>query len=198
MRKQIAEIPNLLVRIAHYNDIVAYEALYNAFYTPLYNFALSIIKSKQQAEEIVSDVFIKIWQSRKLLPEVNNLSTYLYTSIRNRAFDYRNKESRLKTIAFDQNDWEDVLIELKNPSDYCISSDLIRRINIAINQLPAQCKVIFRLIKEEGLSYKEVAQIMQISPLTVRNQLAIAVRKMGEILPGYIHEKPGFDKREKV
>jgi len=91
-------------------------------------------------------------------------------------------------VRYSQDEWEDVLIELKDPSDYCISTELMKRINAAINQLPSQCKIIFKLIKEDGLSYKQVAEIMELSPFTVRNQLAIAVRKMGEILPEYIHE----------
>jgi RNA polymerase sigma-70 factor (ECF subfamily) len=91
-------------------------------------------------------------------------------------------------VRFSRDDWEEVLIELKDPSDYCISTDLMKKINAAINQLPPQCKVIFKLIKEDGLSYKQVAEIMELSLFTVRNQLAIAVRKMGEILPEYIHE----------
>jgi len=187
MRKQISSIQDLLIHIGN-NDIAAYEELYHAFYPRLYSFALSLIKSKQQAEEIVSDVFIKVWQSRKRLPEVGNISVYLYTSVRNRTIDYLNKDRKYNVVRYSQDDWEDVLIEVKDPSDYCISTDLMKRINAAINQLPSQCKVIFKLIKEDGLSYKQVAEIMELSPLTVRNQLAIAVRKMGAILPEYIHE----------
>ncbi|OJY87445.1 MAG: hypothetical protein BGP14_08565 [Sphingobacteriales bacterium 44-15] len=162
--------------------------MYYAFYPRLYSFALSLIKSKQQAEEIVSDVFIKVWQSRERLAEVDNISVYLYTSVRNRTIDYLNKDRRYSVVRYSQDEWEDVLIELKDPSDYCISTELMKRINAAINQLPSQCKIIFKLIKEDGLSYKQVAEIMELSPFTVRNQLAIAVRKMGEILPEYIHE----------
>ena len=187
MRKQLSSIQDLLVYIGN-GDIAAYEELYYAFYPRLYSFALSLIQSKQQAEEIVSDVFIKVWQSRKRLPEVDNINVYLYTSVRNRTKDYLNKDRRYNVVRFSKDDWEEIFIELKNPSDYCISTDLMKKINAAINQLPPQCKVIFKLIKEDGLSYKQVAEIMELSPLTVRNQLAIAVRKMAEILPEYIHE----------
>ncbi len=196
MRNQSEYIQNLLIRIGNQDDVDAYKQLYQLFYTPLFNFALSIIQSRHQAEEIVSDVFIKIWQSRKSLPEINNPGVYLYTSVRNRAIDYRNRERRQSTVNFSPEDWEDTLIELKNPADYCISSDLMKKINAAINQLPSQCKIIFRLVKEDGLSYKQAAKIMEISPLTVRNQLAIAVRKIGEILPGYIYEKSRTEKEK--
>ena len=186
MREQLSSIQDLLIHIGN-DDTAAYEKLYYAFYPRLYSFALSLIQSRQHAEEIVSDVFIKVWQSRKHLPEVGNISVYLYTSVRNRTIDYLNKERKYPVVRYSQDDWEEVLIELKDPSDYCISTDLMKKINAAINQLPSQCKIIFKLTKEDGLSYKQVAEIMELSPFTVRNQLAIAIRKMGEILPGYIH-----------
>lgn len=197
MRKSLTNIQELLMHIGN-DDIDAYETLYYYFYTPLYNFALSIIQSRQQAEEVVSDVFVKIWQARNTLAEIRNINVYLYTSVRNRAFDYLNKERRHGVLVFQPEDWDDVTIELKSPLDYCISTDLMQKINIVINQLPPQCKIIFKLVKEEGLSYKQVAEIMQISPLTVRNQLMIAIRKMGESLPAYIHGRPAAGSKKNV
>ena len=194
MKKQPAYLQSLLLRISEADDMAAYEELYYSFYRSLYLFAISIIRSKQQAEEIVSDVFIKIWQARRSLSEGSNISVYLYTSVRNRAIDYLNAQRRHTIIHFSEEDWGDTLIELKNPSDYCISTDLMKKINAAVNQLPPRCKVIFRLVREEGLTYKQVAAIMRLSPLTVRNQLAIAVRKIGEMLPEYIYENPGGTK----
>ena len=191
MKKQPAYLQNLLLRISETDDMYAYEKLYYTFYTSLYHFAFSIIRSKQEAEEIVSDVFIKVWQARSALSEVSNISVYLYTGVRNRAIDYLNAQRRHAIVYFSEEDWGDTLIELKNPSDYCISTDLMKKINAAVNQLPPRCKVIFRLVREEGLTYKQVAAIMRLSPLTVRNQLAIAVRKIGEMLPEYIYEGPG-------
>lgn len=197
MRKPLLNIQDVLLRISK-DDMDAYEYLYNSFYSRLYSFALSIIQSRQLAEEIVSDVFIKIWQARNSITNITNINVYLYTSVRNRCFDYANKERRLTLPVFQPEDWDNITIELKSPLDYCISSDLIQKINAAVNELPPQCKMIFKLVKEEGLSYKQVAEILQISPLTVRNQLMIAVRKMGEALPAYIHERPTLEnKRDK-
>ena len=198
MKDQSEYIKDLLMQISEADDMRAYEKFYYSFYTPLYNFGFSIVGSKQQAEDIISEVFIKIWRFRKSLPKVNNISTYLYTSVRNGAIDYLNRKRKYKIIHFSPSDYKDIFIELRNPSDHCISTELMKKINAAINQLPPQCKVIFRLVKEDGLSYKQVAEIMHISPLTVRNQLAIATRRMGEILPEYIHEDFSSGKKEKV
>ncbi|MBX3242598.1 MAG: RNA polymerase sigma-70 factor [Chitinophagaceae bacterium] len=195
MRKQSCHIKSLLERISD-GDPDAYKQLYYLLFNSLYKFALSIIQSRQQAEEIVSDVFVKLWMVRQSLTGIKNPSVYLYTSVRNRALDYLRKDRSHTIVHLSPQDWEDSLIELKDPSDYCISSDLMKKINAAINQLPPQSKVIFRLVKEDGLSYKQVAKIMEISPLTVRNQLSIAVRKIGEILPGYIYEKSTVGKEK--
>lgn len=191
MRKDPVYFQELLQRISETDDMSAYEELYYAFYTSLCHFAVSIIRSKQQAEEIVSDVFIKIWQARRSLSNVSNTSVYLYTSVRNRAIDYLKVNRRHIMVHFSEEDWGDTLIELRNPSDYCVSTDMMKNINAAVNQLPPQCKVIFRLVRESGLTYKQVAAIMRLSPLTVRNQLGIAMRKIGEMLPEYVYEKPG-------
>jgi RNA polymerase sigma-70 factor (ECF subfamily) len=70
--------------------------------------------------------------------------------------------------------------------------NLIRRV---IEKLPPQCKLIFQLVKEEGLKYKEVAAILDISPFTVRNQLTIAVRMISEILPAYLQQGLHFENK---
>lgn len=194
MSKQQIHFQGLLQRISETNDMAAYEELYYAFYTSLCHFAISVIRSKQQAEEIVSDVFIKIWQTRRTLSNVNNVSVYLYTSVRNKAIDYLKANRRHIVVHFSEEDWGNLLIELRNPSDYCVSADMMKKINAAINYLPPQCKIIFKLVREDGLTYKQVAAILRISPLTVRNQLSIAIRKIGEMLPEYIYEKPGRTK----
>ncbi|HEY6900571.1 MAG TPA: sigma-70 family RNA polymerase sigma factor, partial [Puia sp.] len=81
----------------------------------------------------------------------------------------------------------EAMITVGGPAELCISADLVRQIKQVIRQLPPQCKLIFQLVKEDGLKYKEVAAILDISPLTVRNQLAIAIRKIGETLPAWLH-----------
>src|SRR6218665_3542354 len=117
MKDQSEYIKDLLMQISEADDMRAYEKFYYSFYTPLYNFAFSIVGSKQQAEDIISDVFIKIWRFRKSLPKVNNISTYLYTSVRNGAIDYLNRIRKYKIIHFSPSDYKDIFIELRNPSD---------------------------------------------------------------------------------
>jgi len=168
----------LQTRIARFDDQHAYKELFTSFYSYLFQFAFSFVKSKESAEEVVSDVFIKIWEKRKALEKVNNLKVYLYVATRNNAFNYIDKQKRNAT-----NNIEDFSGEFTSryfdPEQLLITADMMALIEDAINNLPPRCKVIFKLIKEDNLKYKEVAEILNISIKTVENQLAIALRKIG-------------------
>jgi len=182
---QPAVIWEIQQRIAFYEDMKAYNQLYELLSDGLHRFSYSLVKSNEIAEEIVSDVFIKVWQIRSKLMEIENLRVYLYTIAKNFSFNYITKNYKNRIISLDTIDVEAV-IEVNGPVEMCISADLVKQIRLVIRQLPPQCKLIFQLVKEDGLRYKEVAAILELSPLTVRNQLAIAIRKIGETLPAYL------------
>lgn len=167
----------------------AYSQLYELLSDGLHRFSYSLVKSNEAAEEIVSDVFIKIWKIRSKLLEIENLRVYCYKVAKNFSLNYIIKHYKKKVVSLDGIDVEAV-IEMRGPVEMCISADLVNQIRQVICQLPPQCKLIFQLVKEDGLRYKEVAAILDLSPLTVRNQLAIAIRKIGEALPAYL--QPGI------
>jgi len=187
-------IQELQERIALYEDIKAYTGLYELLFDGLHRLSYSIVKSKEVAEEIVSDVFIKLWQIRGNLMEINNLKVYLYTITKNFSLNYVSRNSKNVTVSLDTIDFE-TIVEIEGPADKCISADMLNLIRQVIDKLPPQCKLIFQLVKEEGLKYKEVAAILDISPFTVRNQIAIAVRIIGEILPAYLQQGLHFENK---
>jgi RNA polymerase sigma-70 factor (family 1) len=160
----------------------AYHALYDLFFHNLHRFCFSFVKSPEVAEEIVSDVFIKLWQIRNKLPEIVNLKVYLYQIGKNFCLIYISRHFKNPATSLDEIDLETV-ISLDNPEELCISADIINTIQQTIKQLPPQCRLIFQMVKEDGMRYKEVADILHISVLTVRNQIAIATRKVAESLP---------------
>lgn len=182
-------ISEIQQRIAFYEDMKAYTQLYEQLSGPLIRFSYSLVRSHETAEEIVSDVFIKLWQIRDKLMEIGNLKVYLYTIAKNFSLNHLTKDSRHRLIGLESIDVE-AMITMNSPAELCISADLVRQIREVIRQLPPQCKLVFQLVKEDGLKYKEVAEILEISPLTVRNQLAIAIRKIGETLPKWL--QPGI------
>lgn len=180
-----ATIQELQKRIALYEDIKAYKELYDLLFDGLHRFSYSFVKSSEVAEEIVSDVYIKIWQIRARLGEIDNLKVYMYTIAKNFSFNYIARNYKNPVTNLDAIDVEAV-IGIRNPEDLCISAETINKIHQAIQQLPPQCKLVFQLIKEDGLSYKEAASVLNLSVFTVRNQLAISIKKIADVLPDYI------------
>lgn len=174
-----ARIVFLKDRLTRYNDQAAYKELFTAFYPRLMPLAVSIIKSRQSAEEIVSDVFINIWQKRSRLEHISNLKLYLYTATRNTALNYRERENPAQTI-----DLAELPVELgmlpMNPEGLLITAEMKKMIREAVNQLPNRCQLIFKLVKEDELKYREVAELLKISVKTVEAQMTIALRRIGE------------------
>jgi len=179
------QIRELQQKIALYEDMKAYEQLYGLLVDGLQRFSLAFVKSREAAEEIVSDVFIKLWQIRGRLNEIDNLKVYLYTIARNFSYNYLTRNYKRVVLSLDDADPE-VFISIDDPEGLCISADAVGKIREAIQQLPPQCRMIFQLVKEEGMRYKEVAEVLHISVLTVRNQVAIATRKIAALLPAGI------------
>lgn len=168
-------------RIAIYDDEAAYKELFRYYYKRLQRFSLSFLSSIEQAEEIVSDVFIKIWEKRHDLESIDNLSVYLYVSVKNAAIKQLLKEKKLASISID-----DLDVELEslhwNPEEILVSAEMLQKIEAAIQELPPRCKIIFKLIKEDRLRYKEVASILNISVKTIDNQLALALKKINKAI----------------
>jgi RNA polymerase sigma-70 factor (family 1) len=175
-------IKELQLRIALYEDMKAYKELYFLLFKGLQRFSCSYVKSPEIAEEIVSDVFIKLWQIRNQLSEINNLKVYLYCITKNLSLNFITKKNRHPVVCLDQTNTES-FIEIKTPEDLYISNEIINSVKQAVSELPEQCRTIFLLVREHGLKYKEVARILDISFLTVRNQVAIATKKIAEALP---------------
>ncbi len=176
-----ARIAFLKDRITRYSDQLAYKELFMAFHPHLVGFALGFIKSRQSAEEIVSDVFITIWEKRSRLEHIGNLKIYLYTATRNTALNYLARNNRVLLT-----DLSEIPVELGaiplNPERMMITAEMKKMIQEAINRLPARCKLIFKLVKEDELKYREVAELLKISQKTVEAQMTIALKRIGEVV----------------
>lgn len=188
MEEERGKIKELQQRIAFYEDMKAYEQLFDLLYNGLLRFSYAFVKSNEAAEEIVSDVFVKVWQMRDKLPEIGNLKVYLYTIAKNFSHNYITKHYKNRLLSLDEPELE-TAIAIGDPEEICISADVLNKIREAIGQLPPQCRIIFQLVKEEGLKYKEVAEVLHISILTVRNQVAIASKKIAGLLPVSLQPK---------
>jgi len=180
-------IRDLQMRIALSEDMTAYKELYLLMFDSLFYFSYSFVKSKQVAEELVSDVFIKLWQIKDQLTAIDNLKLYLFGITKNFSLSYLARASKNLSIQLDDMDLDEIaiesIIEFKNPENLYVSKETIKSVMKVIQGLPPQCQIIFSLVKVEGLKYKEVARLLNISVFTVRNQVAIATKKIEEALP---------------
>ena len=165
--------------IALYDDETAYRQLYNLFYKPLLHFTDSFVSSREISEEIVSDVFIKIWQNRKHVDEIRNIRVYLYVSAKNNMLRYLQSQQKLFPIGLDELEVE-LQTNMQDPEELMITSEMMMKMERAVDSLPPRCKMVYKLVREDRLKYKEIAQILDISIKTIDNQLAIAIRKIAE------------------
>lgn len=112
-------------------------------------------------EDILADVFVAIWENWDTLKKIDNLNSYLFTSVKNRCLKFLNKQNHFEEYI------EDLHIHLSidstTPESLLHSSEMTGIIENALNQLPQRCKLIFLMLKEENLKYKEVADILGIS-----------------------------------
>lgn len=159
----------------------SFSGFFDCYFIRLTQFATTIVKSELLAEEIVLDVFLKLWENRKTLDAINNIETYLYVSVRNKSVNVLRKERKFH---FDILEDAHILLADYKPSaeSDLIETEMFEALNEAVMQLPSKCKIIFKLIREDGLNRNEVAQVLNISVKTVDNQVAIAVKKIAEQL----------------
>jgi RNA polymerase sigma-70 factor (family 1) len=167
----------LQMRVAN-NDETAFTQLYLHFGKKLIHFSVSLVRSKEIAEEIVEDVFVKLWANRNHISEIENMTVYLYVAVKNKSLNALSQKAKeLVAASFD---YLDTTVDefAADPYDLMITAEMMDRMHQAIESLPPRCKMIFKLVREDGLRYKEVGDILNISINTIDAQMAIAVKKI--------------------
>lgn len=172
----------LFKRLSLSEDEEALEGLHQAYFFRLYKLACSIVGDTASAEEITNDVFLRIWQRRLMLKEVTNPELYLLKCVRNRSLEFLRSQRPAASLS------ADILYDFPvqwevSPEQLLISSEMVRYINKVIDQLAPRCKMIFLLVKESNLKYKEVAELLNISIKTVEAQMSIALKKISMAVP---------------
>lgn len=180
MRVQPENIVTWVYAIAQSDSQEAFKSLYLFYFQRLMRFTLSFISNLQEAEEIVSDTFLSLWENRAALPEVANPEAYLYTIARNKAISHLRSHPMTN---IPMNESTDLFLYTETtPEEELISKESLEHLNAAINSLPEKCKLAFKLVREDKMKYKEVAQILNISVKTVEAHITTAVRKLREAL----------------
>lgn len=184
----------LLQQIQYEDDQQAFKAFYKLLFFKLYQFAYSYLRKKETAEEVVNDVFLGLWQKRNTLNEIRNINVYLYVSVKNDCLNRLRKSKQALPLTADDLTLDHLTLKA-NPESCLITRELQQKIQAAIGELPPRCKLIFKMVKEDGLSYKEAAKILEISVKTVDAQLCVALRKLSQLLlPVWKEYKENFQK----
>jgi RNA polymerase sigma-70 factor (family 1) len=172
-------LQKLINRIALYDDAIAYKEVFLLYHPKLVGFSTTITKSRELAEEVVSDVFLKIWTTRTNLSRVENFHLYIYVITKHLSINALLKNRKEQSFTLDE-----AVVEIKSiyldPEQMMMTAEMVRRIQSAIRELPPKCQLIFKLVKEDGLKYKEVAELLQLSIKTIENQMTIALKKIGK------------------
>lgn len=170
------DFKTILYRIS-LSDEEAFRKLFEHFFPGLLSFASSILKKRCLAEEVVEDVFIKLWEKRDSITVVRNISFYLYKSVRYTSINALIKQKKYNSLSLDELG-ESFVFSCAGSEPDLISQENCQKITDAINRLPAKCRLIFWLVKDKRLKYKEVSQVLNISDKTVKNQMNIAFGKL--------------------
>ncbi|MBX2843118.1 MAG: RNA polymerase sigma-70 factor [Flammeovirgaceae bacterium] len=161
------------------NNRAALNKLFDKYYNTLCNFCNYLIEQKEESEEIVTDLFLKIWQNRATLQIHSNLRAYLFSSIKYSASAHFKSKKNIEKKNFE--DYPDHLASENQADTELLVNELSSELNLFLNAIPEPGRTIFRLNKKEGMKYKEISQIMNISEKTVENHLFMVMKKLKSI-----------------
>ncbi|MGC4104427.1 MAG: RNA polymerase sigma-70 factor [Ferruginibacter sp.] len=172
----------LLCAIAS-GDQDAYRYLFNNSKDKVYSYAVHFTRSTFIAEEITQEVFVKLWVGRDTLTDINNIEAWMATITRNLCFNYLKKkalELKVKTAVTAK---EDTATE--NVEEYILYKDQLSMLQLAMEQLSPQQRMIFRLNRENGLKNDEIARQLNITPNTVKTHMVTALRKIRQFMESH-------------
>lgn len=162
-----------LVERLQKGDIEAFNVVFEKYGSRLFGFAFKYLKSKEEAEELVQDVFLKVWENRKNLKKEYSLKSYLFTiSYHGICKFFRRKElnDKLKEEIVQTRE------TAENPKDRIDYQSTLEQIEKVIEKLPSKQKVAFEKSRKEGKSTREIAKEMKLSPGTVDNYISAALK----------------------
>ena len=156
----------------------SFELLYEQYYVALCNFAYLFLKNEDHAREVVSDVFVNVWIKRDQIVIQKSIKSYLYKSTRNAVVSFirKNKEIRVSL--------DDVVEkgEPGTPETLLIKKEFDFLFKLLLDELPPKAGLVLRLKKIDGLRYKEISEVLNISEKTVENHISKAIKKLKALL----------------
>lgn len=164
----------LLAQVSQ-GDEKAFRYLFDSYYEKLYHYIFGIIKSKQVAEELVMDVFLKIWMGRDIIPQIHNFSAFLFRVAHNKSIDF------LRAVARDPKFhdllWENIQMANNTAADSpMLVKEYEDKLREAISLLPPQRKRVYQLSREQDMTHDQIASQLNLSKNTINNHIVEAQR----------------------
>ena len=158
----------------------AFSELFRKYYPRLLHFVIKMVKSRHDAEEIVQEVFIKLWNIRHKVNTENSFKSFLFTITRNMAFDYLKKAIRHDELT--EALWDKLELIKNNTEEAILFEDCKRITKKAIETLPPRKQLILKLSRENGLTHEEISHRLGISKNTVKNHMIEALKSLKSYL----------------
>ena len=186
MSCQLSVTDAALVLRLRESDASAFRLLFDRYHARLLLFSKRIARSEAVAEEIVQDVFVKVWENRAQLKAELSFQAYVYRAVKNRLLNYLRKQAYERAW---QKDWPHLALTQHNQSEHqLLEADYAQLLREAVNQLPPQRQLIFKLSREQELTYEEIAAHLGLSRHTVKAQM---VKALG-FVRRYVHLHTGL------
>lgn len=174
---------NEIVWVEHIRkgDHQAFEKLFKCYYLPLTRFSWRYVKSKAVAEELVQEIFSEIWEDRRELNIVESVRSYLYKAVKHRSLNYL-KHQRIE-FKYDRR-WieEKETVATIDFTDQERIEQIKEAIQKAVEELPPRSKMTYKLHRYDGLTYREIAEVMDVSVKTVESQMTRTLKILRERL----------------
>lgn len=177
--EDLNEERELLSRIATGHQ-AAFHRLFDAYKERLFTFAFTLTHSRVDAEEVVQDVFLKLWENRGSLPAIEHPQKYIFTMTRNRTLDLLSKVGRNQKLIREV--WANINQSDEGTEELLDARESQQLINRAVATLSDRKREVFRLSKVEGLSLDEIALQLGVSKQTVKNTLTEALKSIKDYL----------------
>ncbi|HEX3168337.1 MAG TPA: RNA polymerase sigma-70 factor [Chitinophagaceae bacterium] len=165
-------------------DETAFEQLFKTHFKRLHAYAFTILRDEVEAEEMVQQVFFKLWERNETLSLTGSVSAYLYRAVHNESLNYI-KHQKVRSnhqlhVAYSMKN------EAEHPAKKVIAGELEKKIHSALNELPEQCRTIFQMSRFDELKYREIADKLGISVKTVENQMGKALKLLRQKLADFL------------
>lgn len=172
-----------LITALHNGEEAAMESLFRSHYEGMCSYANTFLNDIDESEEVVQQLFVQLWEKRASLKITNSIQSYLYRAVRNTSL---NKIKHGKVRQLYAEEISSMVQQSEPSSSITLQKELQEQINKAIDGLPEQCKLIFKMSRFEELKYAEIATQLGLSIKTIENQMGKALRIMREKLKDYL------------